>query len=269
MDKYYFGTIEAVYDPDHKLNFSKYQYEYKIIISGDDYAQIPVTAIVLDEFGSPDNYRDKVYSVKDKVFVKFPKGDRSMGVIEGGVRSYTKPQKLSDGKYFLERFNRIETKVDKYFVWSVTSDYGPKAEIHPDKIVIDDSQGQRIVYDKKQKIMTIDATTLNINVTGNATVTVNGDLTANVKGKTSVTSKGEVSVKSDADVKVDAKGKAQVKAKGDVEVESKGMAKVKAKMINFNGQAGDILTTVTDPVIDLIFGIPTQGVPNVKAGGET
>lgn len=52
-----------------------------------------------------------------------------------------------------------------------------------------------------------------------------------------------------------------------VKVTSDGNVDIKTvKDITLNGQAGDVLTTMTDPVIDLITGVPTTGVINVKAG---
>lgn len=51
----------------------------------------------------------------------------------------------------------------------------------------------------------------------------------------------------------------KVLANGNVDI-------VSAKDITLNGQAGDVLTTMTDSVVDLITGVPTVGVINVKAG---
>jgi hypothetical protein len=257
MYKKYFGTIEEVYPPDHAKNISKTQHEYKCIITGDDYSQLPVICMRVDAFGGLDNYEDVILSKNDKVFVQFPRGDISLGFIQGGPRAYTKPQSPAMGKYLLQRFNKIETKIDKDNTWSVTSDSGPIASIGPSMIVLDDSKGQRIVFDKTNKIITIDSNEIKIEVVGNVTANINGNLT------TSVAKDAKVTVKGEADIKVTKKAK--IKAK-DVEVEAENIAKVKAKMIQFNGQEGDILTTATDPVIDLIFGVPTIGVPTVKAG---
>lgn len=55
-------------------------------------------------------------------------------------------------------------------------------------------------------------------------------------------------------------------AQNDVTVEATGKATVTASEIDLNGSAGEVLTTVTDPVVDLIYGTPTMGVPTVKAG---
>jgi hypothetical protein len=51
----------------------------------------------------------------------------------------------------------------------------------------------------------------------------------------------------------------KVTADGNVDVKT-------VKDVTLNGQAGMVLTTMTDPVIDLITGVPTEGVINVKAG---
>lgn len=55
---------------------------------------------------------------------------------------------------------------------------------------------------------------------------------------------------------------------GDVIVNSAANVKIdSAENIELNGNAGDVLTHTTDPVVDYITGVPTQGVMNVKAGG--
>lgn len=86
---------------------------------------------------------------------------------------------------------------------------------------------------------------------------------------------GTVTVKTTGDVNVDAGGKANVKSGGDTVVNAGGAcnitaggkAVITASEVDINGSGGKVLTTVTDPVVDTIFGAPTQGVPTVKAGG--
>lgn len=51
----------------------------------------------------------------------------------------------------------------------------------------------------------------------------------------------------------------RVTSAGNVEIKS-------TKDIILNGQSGEVLTTMTDPVVDFITGVPTTGVFNVRAG---
>jgi len=53
---------------------------------------------------------------------------------------------------------------------------------------------------------------------------------------------------------------------GTAQLAVTGDAEITAATIKLNGSAGQILTTVTDPVVDTIFGVPTVGVPTVKSG---
>lgn len=54
---------------------------------------------------------------------------------------------------------------------------------------------------------------------------------------------------------------------GNALIEAKGNVEVKGLLISLNGQTmGDVLTTITSPVVDTIFGSPSVGVPTVKAG---
>lgn len=77
---------------------------------------------------------------------------------------------------------------------------------------------------------------------------------------------GTASLTAKKDIEVSAEGKISFKVQGDANIEVQGKAVLKASEINLNGSSGQILTTLTDPVVDLITGLPTQGVPTVKAG---
>lgn len=59
---------------------------------------------------------------------------------------------------------------------------------------------------------------------------------------------------------------ANINSSGNTNVTAGGNTVVNASEIQLNGTAGDILTTTTDPLVDLITGVPTVGVPTVKSG---
>jgi hypothetical protein len=77
---------------------------------------------------------------------------------------------------------------------------------------------------------------------------------------------GDATVNASGNATVQAGGKATVQAGGDVDVTAGGNVVVQGTQIQLNGSSGQVLTTVTDPVIDLITGAPTTGVPTVLAG---
>lgn len=68
-----------------------------------------------------------------------------------------------------------------------------------------------------------------------------------------------------ADASIDATS-AVLTTSGNTVVNASGNVQVDGAQIQLNGSSGKILTTVTDPVVDSIFGVPTQGVPTVKSG---
>jgi len=233
MHGYYFGMISEVYPPTDIRNVGKTQYEYQVVVTGDGYASIPCRCIRKDEFGSRDDFDDMIMQVSDKVMVKFPRGDRSLGVITESTRNYVVPQNPSLGRHWRRRFNKVVQYIDQNFNYSVTSDAGPNLQINTSTIILDDASGESITIDKTAKTITINANTFTVNVQGNATFQISGD----------------------ADVKA---ANANVNASGNVVIQG--------GMIQLNGDSGQVLTTVTMDVIDSIYGEPSVGVPTVVAG---
>lgn len=101
----------------------------------------------------------------------------------------------------------------------------------------------------KKDINLVTATNLNITSTADTNVQCNNAII-------NATQKANVTTGSDATVQVG----------GDCNVTADGKVNVRAKEIDLNGSSGQVLTNQTDPVIDSIFGEPTQGVATVKAG---
>lgn len=258
LDKFYFGKVTHIYAPNHPKNKSKYQYEYEVLITGDDYAQLPMRAIRNDEFGGLDDYSDEILSVGANVFVLFPRGDASIGIITGGGRFYPKAQDPALGKYYLKRFNKIEASIDKDYNYMVKSDSGPFLQVKTNKVVLDDSVGESVVLDKDKKTLFIDANKWVVHIKGDANITVDGNLTATVAKSATVKAK-DVSVTADASAKIKCK---------DLTAEASGNANIKASSISLNGQGSSITTEQSHQnVIDLITGVPCVGVPTVKSGG--
>jgi hypothetical protein len=233
MHGYFFGMIQEVYSPIDPKNVSKYQYEYQVMLTGNEYATIPMRCIRKDSFGSGDDFDDMIMQAGDKVMVQFPRGDRSVGIIHHSTRNYVAPQNTALGRHWRTRFNQIVKYIDANGNYSVTSDQGPNLQVNTSTIVLDDASGDKITIDKSAKSITIDCGTWNVNVSGNATIKVTGDVSLTA---------------------------------ANVDVTAQENAIVKAASIQLNGSSGQVLTTVTDPVIDTIFGEPTMGVPTVVAG---
>jgi hypothetical protein len=276
MTKFYFGKVTEVYPPNHPKNRSKYQYEYAILITGDDYSQLPCQAIRNDSSGMIDDYEDEVLSVDANVFVLFPRGDISMGVIMGGGRNFKTAQDVRKGKYFLKRFNRIEMGIDKDFNFMVKSDSGPFAQVHTNKVELNDSVGESIKLDKDKRVLYINANNIDIVIRTDkdsfANITVEGNLNAKVSKNATIqadvmTATVNKTLTANAkDVSVTASSSAKVKCK-ELTAEASGKAKIKATSISLNGEASPITTEQSHlGVVDLITGVPVNGVKTVKSG---
>jgi len=233
LDSYYFGMIQNVWPPDHVDNSGKYQTEYEVLVTADGYAAIPTRCIREDRFGGQDSFEDIIMAVGDKVMIKFPRGDRSCGVIQHGTRAYVAPQNPAMGQYWMNRFNKVVRYIDKDGNYSVTSDSGPTLQVNTNKIVLDDSTGESIIIDKEAATLTINAKTWQVNIQGDATIAVTGDTTLTTNKLTAT---------------------------------CQGKAVIQAESVEVQGSNGQVLTTMTDPVVDSIFGEPTMGVETFKAG---
>lgn len=256
LDSFYFGMIQAVYDPTKVENASKYQYEYQVVITVDDYASIPVRCIRADASGGHDNFDDLILEVGSKVMVRFPRGDRSLGIIECSTRNYVAPQNPALGVHWRNRFNKIVRYIDKDGNYSVTSDQGPNLHVKTDKVVLDDSVGEQIILDKASKTLFIKADEWKIDLTGNMTMNVAKNSTINVTGDVKVSVKGNA--------EVDVTGDAKVKAK-NIEATAKMNAKVKAKLISLNGEVSGITTENSHfGVVDFLTGVPVNASKTVK-----
>jgi hypothetical protein len=306
LNSLYFGVIEEIYAPNHALNQSKYQYQYRVLITIDNYAQLPVQCVRMDAHGSLHNYTDTVMSAGSKVLVMFPRGDRSIGVIVGGTRSAPFKQD-SNAQYFQEnRFNEMVETFDFKGSWMMRSINGPFAKIEKTKVTISDTpikqsgdqinsyketndkakdatnepfDGQFIILDKTKKELLINTNqyklivneNADVHVRKNSKVQIDGAAQITINKDADITVKGNTNLKVNKDVTADIKGELKAKVGKDVSVTSAGKAKVKAKNIELQSDGAsfplsDILTTQSDPFVDMILGLPTLGLSTIKAG---
>lgn len=121
-------------------------------------------------------------------------------------------------------------------------------------------------------------TTLQIDSLGNVQVDTNANqqLKMDRVAKTIKVTNGGTSILMDQnstliqtdskDTVINATAACKINTGANTEIKAGGKCTIDAPEINFNGAAGPILTEVTDPIIDYIYGAPTQGVKTVKSG---
>lgn len=253
----YLGVVDSFLKPSDKLNRSKTEYEYDLTITMDNFTQIPVKhARRMDLSGGPDSHSDETLDVGQKVYVMFLQGMVTHPIIIGMFRQHLKPIDESKGRHKSSRFNQITQEVDQFGNYSVKSDAGPNATVKVFEITLDDSVGESIKLDKAAKKMTINAGEWEVNITGNAKITVAKDAEIKVDGnmKATVAKNLDVSAK---DVNVKASGETKVKSSKDITVDG--------KTIKLNGGGGKVITTSTQKTC-YVTGIPFKGVSKVKAG---
>jgi len=110
-------------------------------------------------------------------------------------------------------------------------------------ILIQDAGGNLIKLDYQNN-------ELKINAVGKMISTVGGNQEETISGKLQITVTGDI----------------DISTSGKTTINSSGETVVNGSTIKLNGSTGEVLTNITDPVIDLIYGTPTIGVPTVKAG---
>jgi hypothetical protein len=263
LDSYYFGMIMEVFAPTAKENASKYQTEYQVLITADDYAQLPVRCIVKDMYGTRDDFEDIILTVGSKVMVCFPRGDRQVGIIQHGTRQYINPQDPKLGRHWRNRFNKIVRYIDKDGNYSVTSDQGPNLHVKVDKIVLDDSVGEQVILDKTAKTIFINCKDFTIDVKQNINMKVGKDSTVAIQGNSQITVQGNATVNITGDliataknIDVTAQQSAKVKCK-EGEITASGQLKLNGKKIIQNKEMSGMTTENSHMgLIDLITGVP-------------
>lgn len=164
-------------------------------------------------------------------------------------------------------------------VWQVTDPLTQQPEDQKVEVLYDNASGNpRIllsVTDSTLKVSSIEIskdgiklqtdTELNLQIDGNVTIQATGDATVEASNVT-VEASGDAIVKGQT---------ATVEATGDATVKGQNVSVEATQNVSITGTAeiglnksagGQVLTTLTDPVVDTITGIPTVGVPTVLAG---
>lgn len=300
----YVGMVEAVFPPTDKMNTSKYQYEYRVIISGNNMSTIPVKCVKIDAMGNLNDFDDATMLIGTRVYVMFPRGDMSMGVIIGGVRQFSLPTDSSKGHHWQRRFNEVIQTCDKQGAYTVRSTDGPFVKIEKKKITISNVQVdpgkdtvkeddkevvESIVLDSAAKTLTVTARELKIQVKdpkdskGNVSVEVSGNATVDVKKNATITIgqnctldvKGVAKATVAKDLQATVQGTTTIKSAKKVLIDGADAIDVKsAKKLTLKGSDIDMnnaLSPITTEqshmmVIDLITNVPVVGVKKIKAG---
>jgi hypothetical protein len=261
----FYGVVEEVYAPNHIHNRSKVQYEYKVLITHDAYSQMPTHCTRMDSYGSYHNFEDAILAKGYRVLVQFPRAEGTIGIIIGGIRTtVNKKIDSNEGYFYRQRFNEIETYINNLGTWQVKSDDGPSMTLTKDKIVLDDSKGDKITVDKVTKTITMECQDWNVIVRNNVNIQVNNDAVINVTNNTTVTTKNLVAntenatINSSQKTTVNSKQDATVNAQ-KVNVNAKDSVNIKAGKVNLNGKNSGVTTANSHlGVIDFITGISVQ-----------
>lgn len=265
------GIVSKIYPYNDPNNFTKLTTEYDLDVfeQQSDRGNTIITyrnCIASDSFGSIADFFEMNYRVK--TVNNNPTGDLNSiyqngaivillcldavtekGVIIGGITHPNRQTTLINSQPQLQgEYNGVNVLVNPDGSTSLT--FNGATDNNGD--VIDSSQGTTTVQIAKDGSFSVSHSTITMNLarSGVITITANGDI--------NMTSQGKINIDNQGDININTQGNANLTASGNVVVQ--------ASNIELNGEVGNVLTTETMEVVDTIFGTPSIGVPNVKAG---
>ena len=260
LDKCYTAIIEKVIPPGADGDLSHgYQYQYQVLVNGDQWSAFRAMCVRMDQSAGRDYTEESILSSGLRVFVMFPCGSKSLGIILGCARQYLTPQDPGRGKYWARRFNLITETIEKDNTWQLKHDLGPFIKVEGRKVTVSDSYGNEVIVNAGTPAgggsVDVNAGALNVTVKGDITVNATGDV--NVKASNATVTAQNVEVKATS---------VKATVAGDVSLTATGNVDVKATSVNLNQVlGGEVLTTLSQPTC-YVTGIPFVGVPTVKAG---
>jgi hypothetical protein len=136
------------------------------------------------------------------------------------------------------------------------------------KILVDETQGSEkiTVSQPDGSSVVLNSGTITITTTQDTKVVASGKVSIQSSGDCSVNASGAVSVQSGGACTVNAGADATIHASGKCSIQAGGDCSVDAASISLNGKSGKVLTTTSDPFVDMITGSPSTGVSDVTAG---
>lgn len=264
------GVITATYPISDDNNRSKLTTEYDVLIieQNEDKGTTTIqyrNCLSSEGLGSIADFFEKTLRVKKK---KTTKGNSTnlkgqdgavvlllcldamsdKGIIISSLTHPDRKTTLTSADPYLEgEYNGVNIKV----ATDGSATFTFKGATDNSGAALDASQGSTTVKVEKDGSFQVDHDTITFRLdrNGTATLTAKKDTNVNVEGKVNIIAKGDVNVQCDT-----------------AKVTSSGKTVINASEIDLNGSKGMILTTLTDPVVDTIFGTPTIGVPTVKSG---
>lgn len=263
----YPGTVTEVKSPDNSMNYNKVQYEYSVQVYMKHFSSVILpNCIVMDEFGAHDDYNDRTLKIGQRVVVMFINGNQNSPIIIGSLRNFTSKIDSTLGHHWERRFNKITQGITSDFNYYLVSDAGPRFDLKTNQISLDDSAGESIILDKDSKTLTINANEWKINIVNNSTFTTGKQLNVSVGENCDVAIGKDCNVTINGKANLTVQGDAQITANANLKADVSGNCDLKASQISLNGQSGSVLTTETQPLVDMITGIPSIGVVDVFAG---
>lgn len=255
----YFGVITAARSPEDPLNVNKYQYEYDVDADGDVGNKIPLRHVVRGElFGSTDEFDDVTLRPGSRVVILAPANNLNAAIIVCALRNNPTKMGKDRGPFRQTRFGKVTQTVDKDGAWILQLDQGEVVSVTKAAITIDNSTGEKIVFDKAAKTITMTAgKDWNVQLGGSMNLTAQQDVLISCRNAT---------VNAQENVTVNA-AKKLLAACENAEITASAKVKIKGGTIDLNQATSPITTELSHMgVVDLITNVPVQGVKTIKAG---
>jgi hypothetical protein len=280
------GSIVASYAIDDDNNISKTFPEYDVMTfeQNEDQGSTTITykhCLAASSFGSIADFFEanlrKLEKKTSKGVTPSPSGQNGAivlllclngmsetGYIISSLAHPDRPTTLVDDQPHAEgEYNGVRIVVNSDGSTSLTF----KGATDNDGNVIDSTQGNTVISIAKDGSFQVnhDAITFSMARDGTATLNAKKDINLITATNLNITATGNI-VAQCAEADVTTSGAAKITVGADATLEVTGKATINASEVDVQGSTGKVLTNVTDPVVDTIFGEPTQGVPTFKAG---
>lgn len=280
------GIIVRIYPVSDDNNLTKLTTEYDVQVfeQNEDRGSSIMTyknCVAAEGLGSIPDFLEKTLRVREGaptiggfintkgqngalVLIQCLDGMSDKAIIIGALTHPDRPTTLiNDQPYLQGEYNGVNVEIEND--GSVTLTFNGATD--NDGEIIDDSQGPTVVKIEQDGSFELNHSTITFRLdkNGTATLTANQDINVTAQGNVQIDCV-DADVTASGDAKVDVDGDLDLTVGGDCNAEISGKFVQKASEIDMNGNTGQVLTNITDPVVDTIFGTPTMGVPTVKAG---
>lgn len=267
------GIVNKIYAYNDPQNFTKLSTEYDVLVfeQNEDRGSTIITyknCLASDGLGSIPDFFEKNYRVK--TVNDNPTGDLNSvdqngaivillcldavtekAIIIGGLNHPNRQTTLTDTQPQLQgEYNGVNVAVNIDGSTSLTF----KGATDNDGEPIDDSQGNTVVEIAQDGSFSVSHSTITFSLdrSGVVTLTAKGDVNINTEGQTNITTQGDTNFTT----------------QGDTNITSTGKVVVTGSEIDLDGNVAHVITDISSPVIDTIFGEPQIGFSKVKTGAD-